>query len=307
MTARTTFPEATRPSTSSTAGRSKPFRPNRQPHRQTMVTNLAALPVVRPARVPAISTRPLFDFWKQISRRLKAARDVRLFLDFDGTIVDFRDRPDQVTLDGKMRTALQRVAAHPLVHVAIVSGRRRASLLQYVNVPRVQFFGLYGWERADGLHPAHVALDKISEARVVLSELPNEVPGIYIEDKEVSLAVHFREVSPEAQRRAHAWLRREIGRFREDLRITRASNVWEVVPRGIRGKGLAVRELLRGVRGPFLPIYVGDDLTDEPPFSVLRAGITVLVGPLRRTKARYHLQNTTEVRLFLQRLEAALP
>jgi trehalose-phosphatase len=272
-----------------------------------MLPDPSASPGARGVRGRAIAPRPLFDFWKEISLRLRAARDVRLFLDFDGTIVDFRARPDQVTLDSKMRQALQRVAAHPRVHVAIISGRRRASLLQYVNVARVEFFGLYGWEKKDGLHPARAIAHKISQARLVVGELPNEVPGIFIEDKGLSLAVHFREASPEAQRRARARLRRTIARFREHLRIVRASNVWEIVPRDVRGKGVALHEILRDVPRPFLPVYVGDDLTDEPAFSVLRRGITALVGPIRQTKARYHLQNTNQVRLFLQRLEAALP
>jgi trehalose 6-phosphate phosphatase len=272
-----------------------------------MLPDPSASPGARGVRGRTIAPRPLFDFWKEISLGLRTAKDVRLFLDFDGTIVDFRARPDLVTLDDKMRRTLRRVAAHPRMHVAIISGRRRASLLQYVNVARVEFFGLYGWENQDGLHPARAMAHKISQARLIVGELPNEVPGIYIEDKGMSLAVHFREASPEAERRARFLLRRMIARFREHLRIVRASNVWEIVPRDVRGKGVALRQILRGVPRPFLPIYVGDDLTDEPAFSVLRAGITVLVGPIRRTKARYHLPDTNGVRLFLQRLEAALP
>ncbi len=248
-------------------------------------------------------TRPLFKSWPEIVRRVRGATDLRLFLDFDGTLVDFRSRPDQVSMDEEMRDALGKLAAHPIVHTTLISGRRRASLMEYVTLPGVQLFGLYGWEKNDA---SPSALRQILRVRVLLAELPHEAPGIYIEDKELTLAVHFREAAPPAARTARAWLRRLILRF-PGLRIIRSSNVWEVVPRDIRGKGVAVRAILRGVPPPYLPIYVGDDLTDEPPFAVLREGITVLVGPLRRTKARYHLRDTNEVCLFLQRLEAELP
>ena len=227
--------------------------------------------------------RPLFKSWPEISRRVCGAADLRLFLDFDGTLVDFRSRPDQVSLDEEMRDALGKLAAHPIVHTTLISGRRRASLMEYVTLPGVQLFGLYGWEKNDASQSA---------LRQILREL--------------TLAVHFREAAPPAARTARAWLRRLISRF-PGLRIIRSSNVWEVVPRDIRGKGVAVREMLRSVPRPYLPIYVGDDLTDEPPFAALREGITALVGPLRRTKARYHLRDTNEVCLFLQRLEAELP
>ncbi len=248
------------------------------------------------------AVHPLFKAWKTISRRLRSAKDIRLFLDFDGTLVDFRARPDQVTLEDEMRHALSQLAAHPCVHTTLISGRRRATLMEYVNIPGVEFLGLYGWEK-NGLPPP--AVREISRARVLLAELPHEAPGIYIEDKGLTLAVHFREASPGAARIARVFLRRLNARFR-GLRIIRSSNVWEVVPWGIRGKGFVLREILRGLPRPFVPIYVGDDLTDEAPFAALREGITVLVGPPRPTKARYNLRDTSEVCLFLERLEAEL-
>ena len=124
----------------------------------------------------------------------------------------------------------------------------------------------------------------LSQARLILGDLPNQAPGIFIEDKGVSLAVHFREASPAAERKARSWLRRITAQFREHLHIIRASNVWELLPREIRGKGFALRGILRGLRRPFLPFYVGDDLTDEEAFAALGTGVTVLAGPLRRTK-----------------------
>ena len=188
-------------------------------------------------------TRPLFKSWPEIVRRVRGATDLRLFLDFDGTLVDFRSRPDQVSMDEEMRDALGKLAAHPIVHTTLISGRRRASLMEYVTLPGVQLFGLYGWEKNDA---SPSALRQILRVRVLLAELPHEAPGIYIEDKELTLAVHFREAAPPAARTARAWLRRLILRF-PGLRIIRSSNVWEVVPRDIRGKGVAVRAILRGV------------------------------------------------------------
>lgn len=258
----------------------------------------------RPGKAPVYS---LLDHWAEVARRVRAAKDLRLFLDFDGTLVDFRSRPDEVTLEPEMRTRLRKLAAHPFVHVAIVSGRRRASLIQYIKVPRVQFLGLYGWEKEAGMHLPEPAMHSLSQARLILGDLPNQAPGIFIEDKGMSLAVHFREASPAAGRQARSCLRRVTAQFRKHLHIIRASNVWELLPREIRGKGFALREILRGIPRPFLSFYLGDDLTDEAAFVALGTGVTVLAGPPRRTKARFRLSGTGEVSTFLQLLEAELP
>jgi trehalose 6-phosphate phosphatase len=95
--------------------------------------------------------------------------------------------------------------------------------------------------------------------------------------------------------------------MRPHLRIIRAGNVWEVAPGHVQGKGPAVRKLLRELGTAFLPIYVGDDLTDEPAFKVLRQGITVLVGSRRPTNAHFWLRSPAHVSVFLERLERLLP
>lgn len=284
-----------------------------------------ATPIPRVAQAPKISeastsgTRraqrlrspevcPLFDCWDEVARRTHAARDIRLFLDFDGTLVDFRSRPDQVSLGEDVRLALAKLASHRHLHIAMVSGRRRASLMRHVGVPHIHYFGLYGWEGADGL-PLSVkaATRALAQARIKLGNLPNKAPGTFIEDKGISLAVHFQEAGPAARRHAHAQLNKWLAHFHPHLHILRASNVWEIVPGEIRGKGVALTNMLKNVKTPFLPFYVGDDLTDESAFSALRAGVTVLVGPVRKTAARFILRNTGEVCTFLQKLEAELP
>lgn len=286
-----------------------------EPLKKTLPSGNPVVPAAAPgrrksgaaARRSKAPVYPLLDHWTAVARRVRASKELRLFLDFDGTLVDFRSRPDEVTLEPEMRTRLRKLAAHPYVHVAIVSGRRRASLIQYIKVPRVQFLGLYGWEKAAGMRLPEPAMHALSQARLILGDLPNQAPGIFIEDKGLSLAVHFREASPAAERKARSHLRRVSARLRERLHILRASNVWELLPREIRGKGVAVREILRGLRRPFLPFYLGDDLTDEAAFAALRTGVTVLAGPPRRTQAHFRLSGTGEVSTFLQLLEAELP
>ena len=94
--------------------------------------------------------------------------------------------------------------------------------------------------------------------------------------------------------------------FRADLHVIQSHSAWDIVPREVRGKGVALQKVLKTLRKPFLPIYVGDDLTDEPAFTVAREGITVRVGSTGDTRAHYRVFDADEVRKFLVRLEAEL-
>jgi trehalose-phosphatase len=192
------------------------------------------------------------------------------------------------------------------VHVAIVSGRQNAALRKHVRVPRLKFFGLFGWEKSGRRALPRKTEGALAGLRRALAPLPAMFPGIHVEDKGVSFAVHFRGASPEAGRRVQAWIRGLLTRICIDFRLIQSNHACEIVPRHVRGKGVAMREFTRGLLTPFLPIYVGDDLTDEPAFVALRRGITVRVGPVSRTKARFHLRNPEEVCAFLERLEEEL-
>jgi trehalose 6-phosphate phosphatase len=250
--------------------------------------------------------RYLFDCWEEIGRRIRSAKDVRLYLDFDGTLAGYRPRPDQVKLREKTRSALSRLANHRRVHVAIVSGRRRGELAKLLRAPSVEFLGLYGWEDVDKVSLSLRTQASLSDARKLIAGIAREMPGIFIEDKGISVAVHFRDASQAVERRAHEQLRKIVRRFRADLHVIGSKNVWDVTPKEVRGKGAAMRNALKGLRKPFLAIYAGDDVTDEPAFQVVSKGISVLVGEPRKTHARYGLRDPQEVYAFLRLLEAEL-
>jgi len=259
--------------------------------------------------VPARGTsgvRHLFESWRGISRRVRDAKEIRVYLDFDGTLVNYQAHPEGVKLSREAKRALGKLARRRNVHVAIVSGRRRGVLVRHVKVPRVHFMGLYGWESGKSLRLPVRTIQKIRRLRRTLASLPSELPGISIEEKGMSVAVHFRGASAEMQRRAQKCVRKALGRTNEDLHVLRSNDVWDVLPKQVRGKGDALRKALRGAGRGMLPIFVGDDVTDESAFVALSKGITVLAGPQRKTRAQFGLRNPEEVCRFLEKLEAEL-
>lgn len=251
--------------------------------------------------------RYLFDCWEEIARRIRLAKDIRLYLDFDGTLVGYRPRPEQVNLREKTRAALRRLAEHRRVHVAIVSGRRRKELAKLLRAPSVEFLGLYGWEEADKVSLAPRTKLSLAEVRKAFRSLAKGMSGIFVEDKGISIALHFRKASVAVQRQAQERARKIVRRFRGELHVVPSQSLWDVVPNEVRGKGAAMRAALTRARKPSLAIYAGDDVTDEPAFKVLSDGITVLVGEPRKTHARYGLRDPLEVYAFLRLLEAELP
>jgi trehalose 6-phosphate phosphatase len=249
----------------------------------------------------------LLKLWDRVVSRIRAGARVVVFLDFDGTLVDIAPRPDKVHLKPKARNILQRLARHPRVTVVVVSGRRRAELLQHIGVRGIRYFGLYGWERSAKCALPPRVRQALRRARTELARHLRAYPSIWIENKRSTFSIHLLDALPDLQPRVRRELRALLKPFFRTLRIVENLRDVEVLPRSMPGKGIAVRQFLAqpAFRRSF-PIYFGDDLSDESGFVAVRRGLSVLVGRRSPTRARYSVHTPAEVATALAKLEAAV-
>lgn len=253
--------------------------------------------------------RSALQAWPEIRTRLRSANRCVIFLDFDGTLVNLRNRPGDVTAPLTVRRILERLARNPKVLVAIVSGRKLEDLRRLVGVESVSYFGLHGGER-DGQSAAlspesALALENAKQAaRAQLAELP----GIWVEDKELTFSVHHRLANEEASDIARAELGSLLSPWRNVLHVLNGSKVWEVLPKEIPGKQAAVEHVLAALPPNTLVLYAGDDGTDEPAFAELGNQITIRVGRTSHTgtRARYCVSAPGYLLRFLARMEREL-
>lgn len=245
--------------------------------------------------------------WALVAARIQSSRRVAVLLDFDGTLVKIAPRPDRVRLEPATRLALLRLARHPRVTIAVISGRRRPELLHFIALQGIRYFGLYGWECRLRTPLAASAVTALRRARMQLSIHLSSIRGLWTEDKHFTLSVHLLDVSPAEQRRARRKLRSILLPYQKTLRVVENLRDVEIVPRCILGKGAAVRQFLaKPALCQALPFYFGDDRSDEPAFQAVRKGISIRVGAARPTSARYSLRGPAAVADVLTRLEAAL-
>ena len=135
--------------------------------------------------------------------RIRSAGRLAVLLDFDGTLAPLQERADAVVLGAGMRRALQRLVRHRRVRAAIVSGRRREYLVRHVRVRRLQYWGLFGWERRRGRSLPAAVRALVGRARADVIAAVEGLAGIWIEDKEFGFSVHFRAASTATVRCAH--------------------------------------------------------------------------------------------------------
>src|SRR5271156_3905646 len=251
--------------------------------------------------------RYLFRAWSEVADRLREAKTCALLLDFDGTLVKLQRRPWEVRVPQRTKRLLERLARHPRLFVAIVSGRRCQDLQTRIGVETLHFIGLHGAEE-QGKHT------KISSAsaRILARAQQNArtrmaaMDGMRVEDKGMSFAVHYRQASAPIARAAKFCLMDVVAPLQDTLRVLEGAMVWEVLPNEIRGKSGAVRDLLSGFPAGTPAIYIGDDGTDEAAFCALGDQITIRVGKVQKSHAKYYLRDPDEVIRFLVRLEAEL-
>jgi trehalose 6-phosphate phosphatase len=257
---------------------------------------------------PAIhSPRYLFRAWNEIAARIRDAKTWALLLDFDGTLVRLQRRPWEVRVPQRTKRLLERLARHPRLFVAIVSGRRCQDLQTRIGVNALRFVGLHGAERDDKkMKISRAAAGVLARAQRGARRQISSMRGMRIEDKGMSFAVHYREASPPVARAAKSFLLNVVAPEQKALRILDGAMVWEVLPNEICGKGGAVRELLSDLPQGTPAIYIGDDGTDESAFRALDDQITVRVGNPQGSAAKYYVRDPGEVIRFLLRLEAEL-
>ncbi len=249
----------------------------------------------------------LFESWPAIARRVRAARRIALVLDFDGTLVPIAPRPEEVVLQDSTRDVLRRLARNRRIYLAFLSGRRRAELMGLLQVKGAHYFGLYGWER-DGRFRVRQAEKKVLEAlRTELEEKVIVLPGVRVEDKEFSVATHYRGAKAEVVRRLRKIMEEEGARAGADFHTTETQCVIELLTHRVRGKGEAMKWLLGTLGKPVLPIYVGNDEVDEGAFAALgTGGISVHVGKFAATCAKYRLAGPRETTEFLLKIEEVI-
>jgi trehalose 6-phosphate phosphatase len=232
-----------------------------------------------------------------------------LFLDVDGTLLEHAERPDAVRVDpvlGRLLAHLHRATGGAL---ALISGRAVADLDALFAPLVLPAAGQHGLERRDAsgrlhLHPFPVPALRRAAAR--LAEFAAQHAGLFFEDKGRNLALHYRQAPQlaEAARGAAFAAAAELG---DGFELQAGKMVIEIKPGG-RDKGLAIEDYLR--EPPFagrIPVFVGDDLTDEYGFGVINrlGGHSVKVGG-GPSAARWRLAGAAEVRAWLERSAAIL-
>jgi trehalose-phosphatase len=249
----------------------------------------------------------LFRNWRNLKTRLDATKGCALFLDLDGTLVPLRPRPADVQLTRETKKILKLLQGHTNLHLAFVSGRQLKVLRSIVGMDKVHYVGLHGAECEDkALTMSKESVRALSSAKRAARKQLQKIPGIWIEDKGLSFAVHYWRAKPATVRAAELTLNQILAPTLGCLHILKGKRVWEVMPKEIPGKGVAVRAFLRRLPENTLGIYVGDDVTDETAFAALNDQVTVKVGRMPGTQAHFYVRNPAEVRVFLTHLETLL-
>lgn len=257
----------------------------------------------------------LFSAWKEVQKQLEAARHILLLMDYDGTLTPIVEKPELADLPEKARQFLQALNREPHFTVGIISGRALSDLQHRAGISGIVYAGNHGLEiEGPGISFVNPLAEEMKPVfrliHQILSKALAPVRGASVENKGLTLSVHYRMVDDDMSHELRNVFERVIGTARSlgKVKTTSGKKVYEVRPAVDWDKGKAIELLIerygrKWKRKGLLPIYMGDDLTDEDGFRVIERygdGVSIFVGEEKtRTIARYSLRSPSEVEQFL--------
>jgi alpha,alpha-trehalose-phosphate synthase [UDP-forming]/trehalose-phosphatase len=240
--------------------------------------------------------RYLFSYIEKIPKK-----NIFLFLDYDGTLTPIVKSPEKAILADDMRSIIE--VLKEKMPVAIVSGRELEDIKKRVGITDIIYAGNHGAEIWDG--ERLVVSPDLGDNKRILEQIIlqmrkalSSVNGIIIEEKGITASIHYRKVPSRDLGKVFDIFWSTADRYKDLFRITSGKKVFEIRPYGIWNKGDAVKWIIKNFGGDRVPIYIGDDVTDEDAFKILRGrGIGISVG--KSEESDYYLKNQREVKRFL--------
>lgn len=257
----------------------------------------------------------LLEAWEEFESLVEGC-SLLLLLDYDGTLAPIVENPSlaKISLSGKK--ILRKIAQQQGIQTAIVSGRVLTELKKLVAIPSLTYVGNHGLEMEEPhlhfVHPKALEAKKIMEK--VKRDLQNALEsftGIFVEDKVLTLSVHYRQVPEEKIEEAKQTFLKKLHPYQaaSQVMMREGKKVWEVRPCIRWDKGTTVLWLygrfVAHAGGPVFPIYVGDDETDEDAFRAVKQiglGIKVTENAQEPSAAHYFLRSPDEVFHFIERI-----
>jgi trehalose 6-phosphate phosphatase len=255
----------------------------------------------------------LLNVWPSASQRLRDAQGVLLLFDYDGTLTPIADRPSLALLPPETGDLLLHLNRQEKFLVGIISGRSLNDLTAMVDIDGLIYAGNHGLEiRGPGLDYANPEAFRLAGGLgEVYSRLQcglAHLPGVLVEHKGLTLTVHYRMALEAAAAEVEAAVAAATGPLVKPgrFKITRGKKVVEVRPAVPWHKGKAISKLQSAYPQATLPVFFGDDLTDEDGFEVVQdaGGLAVFVGPARApTCALHRVDSPREVVEILRLME----
>lgn len=260
--------------------------------------------------------RYLFDHWETIKSGF-AKKNIFLFLDYDGTLAPIAKTPDKATIPKETRDLLKELSENSRCRLAVISGRSLSDIKRAIGLKSVFYAGNHGLEIESPKLKFESQVspqlkDIIRNIYEELSRRVSKIKGVIIEDKNLTLSLHYRLVAdkdmPELKRIVAEVTKPFI--MRDKIKITEGKKVFEIKPPVKWTKGDVVLWLLARQQfalgsDKLFPVYIGDDVTDEDSFRALKnKGLTIFVGKPKSSEADYYVKNTEDVvKLMKQILE----
>lgn len=242
---------------------------------------------------------------KVLIEAYQSAKKRLIVLDYDGTLMNFQTNPQAVIPDEELMTILQKLQDDTTNKLVVSSGRDKATLDNWLSSIGLDFAAEHGvWIKSHGKWQVAAGLNNNWQPKIreVLESMVERTPGSFIEDKEFSIAWHYRTIDPDlGEKRVREF--RDVLLYltaNQDLQVLEGSKVVEIKNAGVN-KGKAMVHWLNGETYDFI-LAIGDDSTDEDTFMALPNEAWTLKVGAKQTEAKYNIASVEEVRSLLQEL-----